>query len=475
MGAFNLAEAIGLKKVSNLDTGELQEIGLDLIDPNPNNFFEVEEDITDLKESIELNGLLQPPVVTPSEDGRYRLIAGHRRHKALKSLWTENPEKYKTVMCRIVRPASPELEELMLIQTNTEARELGWSEKDEAAKRVERILVDMQKSGVELPGKMRTHVAKIIKASESQIARAKFISKNLIAPLKKKGFCISDAAAYKLAHLPAEQQSELYEHYKKNPWMIDGTRIITYLDNIAAGMDPFYVQPPGPRDCYVRKTRGGKFTKCDYADVIEKRKQSKLPEYQRCGNRDCCSYCSYRFDCEDVCPVVKKTVEKHKTTDTFKVCNSLREAREKKGLSIDEVAKTLNLSISQIQQYETNQNHTAASLATLCKMYYVTPNEILGFDAVTAPTRTAEWIPADQTGDLPDGLYFMLYEYSKPYQCADGNTLVQERAVRRKNGQWLLLPSGKTWNRLAADERLIAVIPVPDEPAGHSLAFIHDL
>ena len=252
MAGFNLAEAIGLKKVSNLDTGELQEIGLDLIDPNPNNFFAVEEDITDLKESIELNGLLQPPVVTPSENGRYRLIAGHRRHKALKALWSENPEKYKMVMCRIVRPSSPALEELMLIQTNTEARELGWQEKIEAAERVEKILVKMQKNGTVLPGKMRSHVAKIIKASESQIARAKFIDKNLIEPLKK-GSGLSDSAAYKLAHLPYEQQQTLYEHYKENPWMIDGTRIKTYQDNIANGRDPFYVEPPGPRDCYNRK------------------------------------------------------------------------------------------------------------------------------------------------------------------------------------------------------------------------------
>ena len=172
MAKFNLADVIAGKTVSNLDT-EMVEIALDLIDPNEKNFFTVENDITALAESIKLNGLLQPPVVAPAENGRYRLIAGHRRHKALMTLWAECPEKYKTVMCQLVRPASPELEELMLIQTNTETRELNYYDRNKAAARAEAILVELQKQGIELPGKMRTHVAKLIRASESQIARAK--------------------------------------------------------------------------------------------------------------------------------------------------------------------------------------------------------------------------------------------------------------------------------------------------------------
>ena len=164
-------------------------IELALIDPHPENFFPVESDITDLAESIELNGLCQPLIVTPTEDGRYRTIAGHRRRAALLQLAEKDPEKWKYVACNIKHPASHELEMLMLIQTNTEAREIGWSEKNKAATMVEEILVKLQKEqGVQLPGKMRTHVAQLIKASESQIARAKYISSHLIeTAIRKRG------------------------------------------------------------------------------------------------------------------------------------------------------------------------------------------------------------------------------------------------------------------------------------------------
>lgn len=242
MATFDLAAAIGLRKVSNLDTEKTERIALDLIDPNPKNFFEVEENVTDLAESIKLNGLLQPPVVAPSGDGRYRLIAGHRRHKALVALAAEEPGKYASVMCRIVRPASDEMEELMLIQTNTEARTLGWHEKAEAAKRTEKILLALKNQGVSLPGKMRKHVAEIIKASESQIARAKFIDKNLIAPLKAD-HCIADNLAYRLAHLPPEQQEDLRAHFEGKTILLTGAAVDRYEENIRLGRDPFYMPP----------------------------------------------------------------------------------------------------------------------------------------------------------------------------------------------------------------------------------------
>ena len=127
MAKFNLAEALQLddSSVSNLDT-ETRKIQLDLIDPHPDNFFAVEDDITDLAESIAVNGLCQPLVVTPADGGRYRVIAGHRRRKALLKL-AETDDRFKAVTCIVRKPASPEMEMLMLIQTNTAAREIAVS------------------------------------------------------------------------------------------------------------------------------------------------------------------------------------------------------------------------------------------------------------------------------------------------------------------------------------------------------------
>ena len=54
----------------------------DLI-PSKGNFYSV-KDVQDLKQSIELLGVLQPLLVTDEEeDGKHRIIAGHRRRLAV--------------------------------------------------------------------------------------------------------------------------------------------------------------------------------------------------------------------------------------------------------------------------------------------------------------------------------------------------------------------------------------------------------
>ncbi len=465
MAKFNLADVIAGKAVSKLDT-EMVEIALDLIDPNEKNFFTVEDDITDLAESIKLNGLLQPPVVTPADNGRYRLIAGHRRHKALMTLWAECPEKYKTVMCQLVRPSSPELEELMLIQTNTETRELGYSERNKAAERAEAILVELQKQGMELPGKMRTHVAKLIKSSESQIARAKFISNNLIQSLQGKTQ-ISDAAAYALAHLPLDQQEQLHEHYKSNLYGLSTQNIKSFKENLAAGRDPFYAPPPAPRDCYVRNAKKGSYPPCDHGDIIEARQKKKLPNWQKCGYRSCCDACSYKYDCPDVCPHLTKALDEKRQSATAIIGASLRAARERAGIALEEAATASKRQPIDVVREETCELHTAIDLADRCRQYGTTPNEILGF---TSSARSApvvpSWIAAEQTGDLPDGYYVVLYEYEDTITGESGLPLVNHRYAVRRNGKWFSLLAKQPL--FFTQERLIAVAPSLAAPDGYT-------
>lgn len=62
----------------------VQEIPVNEIDPNPDQprrHFD-EESIGQLAQSIREQGVLQPLLVTPSENGRYRIIAGERRYRA---------------------------------------------------------------------------------------------------------------------------------------------------------------------------------------------------------------------------------------------------------------------------------------------------------------------------------------------------------------------------------------------------------
>ena len=68
----------------------------DLI-PSKGNFYSV-EDVQDLKQSIELLGVLQPLLVTDEEeDGKRRIIAGHRRRLAVMQLVDEGKERFRRV------------------------------------------------------------------------------------------------------------------------------------------------------------------------------------------------------------------------------------------------------------------------------------------------------------------------------------------------------------------------------------------
>lgn len=469
--AFDLAAALSLKPVSKLDTKEspVQMIDLDLIDPHPDNFFEVEDDITDLAESISLNGLLQPLVVTPADGGRYRTIAGHRRRKALLQLAAEAPEKWKLVPCMVTHPASPELEELALIQTNTEAREIGWSEKNKAATRVEAILVKLQQEqGIKLPGKMRANVAKIIKTSESQIARAKFIAQNLIKQLKSKG--ISDSVAYKLAHLPRDQQKELYEHYKNEIWRIDSSALKRYRDNIAEGKEPFaprVSEETCVRDCYTMPRLNNNYRKCDHEAVIKARKsKSELPEWQRCQTRTCCSYCSYRFDCVDVCPHCVPDIDMQRNTESFALGQRLRACRRRADISVGAAAKAMGISTDAIHDSETSANFAIWQIKGYCNLYRCTPNDIFCFGAAQPSAGATKWQRLHLDATPKEGqLCSLLYFDDHPMKIG-GNVFCSVRSARWNGGRFV----SEINDQVKVTGNLVGWAPLPEPPEGYTLS-----
>ena len=203
---FDLAALMG--DVSNLDTPEIvtQQIPLAQIETNDRNFYEV-EDVTELKESIELIGLKQPLVVLEVDDTHYRLIAGHRRYKALTELGRQSAP------CVVQRNLTETQEQLALILTNSTARELTYLEKAEQAVRLKRLFIKRREEGAELPGRIRDMVAEAMQESASNIARMEAIDKHLVGEWKralKKGH-ISASTAYELSKLDKTAQKKLKE------------------------------------------------------------------------------------------------------------------------------------------------------------------------------------------------------------------------------------------------------------------------
>lgn len=202
---FDLSALMG--DVSNLDTLEVVQIPLDAIDPNSGNFYAV-DDVTDLKESIELIGMKQPLVVL-AQGARYRLIAGHRRYKALNELGR------KHAPCVVQRDLTETQEQLALILTNATARELSYYEKTEQAKQLKELFIKRREEGAELPGRIRDMVADAMRESATNIARMEAVDKHLCAEWKQalKAGNLNSSTAYALSRLPKAAQKKLKETY----------------------------------------------------------------------------------------------------------------------------------------------------------------------------------------------------------------------------------------------------------------------
>lgn len=222
---FDLAALMG--EVSKSDTGEMkvEQIPLTEIEENENNSY-AQTDIDELAESIKVIGLQQPLVVRRKAEGGYLLLAGHRRRNALEKLERD------TAPCIVLdADLDPSLQVLILHWTNTMARGgagLTAEYTGQAAKEIETALKDLQMRGVvELPGKLRSYVAEVLKTSESQIARAKAIDKGLAKAWKGDFKChrISDSTAYELSQCDADLQRELHGAYKDRSFFLDAKKV----------------------------------------------------------------------------------------------------------------------------------------------------------------------------------------------------------------------------------------------------------
>lgn len=210
---FSIADYANLVTVSEMDRPEIVMIPWDKIAPNAGNFYAV-EDVTDLLNAIEMQGLLSPIVVTTDrESDGYRLISGHRRHKAWGQLRKKDPEKYAAIPA-IVRSFGSEAEErLALILSNSAARVLTPYEIGQQAQEVEMVFYQLKEQGFEFPGRMREHVAKAVKQSSSKLARIRAIETHLAECWREswKGGKLNEAVAYELSQCPEELQTMIWQ------------------------------------------------------------------------------------------------------------------------------------------------------------------------------------------------------------------------------------------------------------------------
>ena len=293
---FDLAALMG-EAVSKSNTGEMrvEQIPLAEIEENKNNSY-AQNDIDELAESIKVIGLQQPLVVRRKTEGGYLLLAGHRRRNALALL------DRKTAPCIVLdADLDPSIQTLILHWTNTMARGGGGLTAQytaAAAKEIEAALRDLQARGVvELPGKLRSYVAEVLKTSESHIARAKAIDNGLTKAWQGDFKChrINDSAAYELSQCDADLQRELHRAYKDRYWNLDAKKIKAHRKAAEYEFTPLTC----PEEPYPKQP-------CTGAD-----KRAAAVKRGECPG--CCHECEKAESCNNVCGKVKQRLDRERS------------------------------------------------------------------------------------------------------------------------------------------------------------------
>lgn len=192
-------------KAGQQDNAPQEITNIDVYDlvPSQDNFYHVDDT---LKRSIELVGVLQPLLVSKQEDGKYKVIAGHRRRLAVLSLLEEGKEEMRFVPC--VFKKEDVRDRLALIMANRFRDKTDWEKMMEAIQ-AEELAKELKKE-YSLNGRTREVLAEITGTTEAQLGRYKSIYNNLSARLMKyfKENIINVSVAVELCGMSEAGQEE---------------------------------------------------------------------------------------------------------------------------------------------------------------------------------------------------------------------------------------------------------------------------
>ncbi len=222
---FNLTELLNQrsKEIAQQETaaekgtttdGVSTTADIDDLIPSKDNFYSV-EDVQDLKQSIELLGILQPLLVTKEND-KWRIIAGHRRRIAIMQLVDEGKERFRNVPIMVKQTKNAILDRLALIMTNRFREKTDWEKMTESIE-TEKLVQEL-KEQMDIPGRTRDLLAEIIETSPAQLGRYKAIYNNLTAELMAefKAGKIGVSVIYEISQLEKEWQLQSLEVFREN-------------------------------------------------------------------------------------------------------------------------------------------------------------------------------------------------------------------------------------------------------------------
>ena len=222
MGKFDLKQLLTQNSLNNQDNSKSKEFKVEKININDlipaseeENFYSI-TDFKELKESIEMFGIQQNLIVKEVGEGKYKVIAGHRRRLAALELVNEGKEEFQYVPCIVKKEIDNVSENLLLIMTNSTTRVLSDWEKVKQCIETEKLLKEYKKNN-KIPGRTRELVSEILDTSPTNVGRMKAINNNLNDNLKEefKNNNINISTAYELSSLSNELQEKAFNKLKE--------------------------------------------------------------------------------------------------------------------------------------------------------------------------------------------------------------------------------------------------------------------
>ena len=273
--------------VSDSDT-PVRMIPLADIHPNPRNFYPKVENLDDLVESIQANGLLEPLTVVPDEKGGYRLISGHNRLSAIKRAAITQKDRWVQVPCLVLPAMDEHMEVAAIIEANRQRIKTKALLAEEADKLTQAYMA-RKRSGEDLPGRIRDRVAEAMQISKTKLANLSAIKNGIKVPGIKERWErdeIPEAAALEIARLPEEAQYRLLDY------VIDG-----HHDYSIRSVKKFALMWNG---CRKECPETGGF--CRHAEAIY-----DADFYGGVWHSPgCCSGCLHRDTCPSVCQYARR-------------------------------------------------------------------------------------------------------------------------------------------------------------------------
>lgn len=322
---------------SGADRMQVEYINIDRIVPDPGNFYRL-SDIDQLAADIELMGLQQPLLVRPGEDDGVVIVSGHRRHAALRMLVDDGHDELRQVPCiRTEAATSQAWQGLQLIYANAHTRALTSAEISQQAALTEQYLYQLKEEGHEFPGRMRDHVAEVVGATKSKLARLKVIRDGLAPDIAAKYWAgdkskdLTESAAHALAHLPHGLQQQIVDAYRAEN---KGSRGCAYLPErlvtrVASAVERINALQcaSGGGDCHHRKT----MTAHAVSALV------KNPWSAAVCSEGCCGTCPELDICKDVCPGFAAAQKARKAAAAEALRRQKNEAAERERSQVERV------------------------------------------------------------------------------------------------------------------------------------------